>query len=116
MDKEKVISNINALANGVNPNTGEVINEGIFNDPEIVRTLFHCLDLIRNPEPEKKKNLPENAGKPWTAENDADLIKKFGETTDINLIMKDFKRTKSSIIARLAKLGLIDKDKSPFEY
>ena len=116
MNLEKVLSNLSALANGVNPQTGEIIDEGIFNDPEIIRTLFHAVELIKSQPSPKKKVLPENAGKKWDVEEDEKLVNLFKETQEISLIMNEMKRTKASIISRLAKLGLIDMDKHPFVY
>ena len=118
MNKEKVLYNLNALASGVNPKTGEIINEMVFNDPEIIRTLFHAIELIKNPTSTrtKSKYLPENAGKKWELEDDQKLTILFRDNQDINSLMSEMKRTRASILSRLAKLGLINKDEDPFGY
>ncbi|QQX78607.1 hypothetical protein JK628_13565 [Shewanella sp. KX20019] len=73
---------IEALANGINPLTGEALpEESPYNSPEIIRALFSTLEFIKHPakkQPKVKKTLeqkqaenlenglPKNAGLPWT--------------------------------------------------
>ena len=56
------------LADGVNPLTGEVLPpEDSCNQPEVIRAFHVILSVL----PEKpRKSQPENAGKPWTSEDE----------------------------------------------
>ena len=64
------------LADGVNPLTGEVLSsEDSCNQPEVIRAFHVILSVL----PEKKqKSQPENAGKPWTSEDERVLAAMYG--------------------------------------
>lgn len=54
------------------------------------------------------KALPENAGKPWTPEDDQTLSHMFEEGRSKKEICTYFKRTEGSIASRLVRLGEIN--------
>ena len=66
------------LADGVNPMTGEVLpGSDSCNQVEVVRAIHAVLKHI-DLEPEKpKRPQPENAGKPWTEEDEEVLSRMF---------------------------------------
>lgn len=96
-----------ALADGVDPLTGELLPEdSVCNKADIVRA-FHC---ILKELPEKKtqnKQQPENHGKPWTEEDDATLCCMFDSGYTKKELCAHFKRTQGGIAARLIRLGKI---------
>lgn len=98
---------ITALADGINPVTGEILpSECVCNNAEVVRAFY---TVLRNIDPiVKKKEVSENAGKPWTKEDDELLKKMFKEGARKKDLQEHFKRSPGSINARLARLGLID--------
>lgn len=55
---------------------------------------------------EPKANY-ENAGKPWTPEDDSQLTQLYKQRKNIHELSWIFKRSKTSITSRLEKLGLI---------
>lgn len=65
------------LADGVNPLTGEVLPpEDSCNQPEVIRAFHVILSVL----PEKKqKSQSENAGKPWTSEDERVLAAMYDE-------------------------------------
>ena len=107
MNIERAKEIISILAEGIDPITGEVLpDECICNKPEVIRA-FYC---ILNEKNIKSKALsPENAGKPWTEENDVELTSLYNSGMKKSELQKHFKRTSASIEARLLKLGLMIK-------
>ena len=52
------------MADGIDPFTGELLPQNhVCNQPEMIRAFHELLNVIPWPQ---KKNLPRNAGKPWT--------------------------------------------------
>ena len=106
MDINKAKELVSALAEGVNPLTGEVLPQGhVCNQVEIVRAFYTLLCATK---PEKERAVLENAGKPWSSEADEELKTRYLSGEKISSLSKYFQRTRGSIESRLAKLGLID--------
>lgn len=77
MELSKAIKIVRLLSEGIDPETGEVLErENIFNNPQVVRALFVAVNALERVEKieSRKSNLPSNAGKAWTAEEDKSLI------------------------------------------
>lgn len=112
MQLENAIKIVNALANGVDIYTGEIYpEESPYQKPQVIRALFMALDVLKNEynRAKKKRKLPENAGKPWTEDQDKNLLELYNEGKEINEIAKMHKRTRYSIEARLEKFGKISR-------
>ena len=106
MDINRAKAIISTLAEGVDPTTGEVLpDNSVCNKGEIVRALYTVLNCLD--EKKSKKNLPANAGKPWSAEEDERLLTAYRKGNSRSEISRAHQRTKGSIVARLAKLGEI---------
>lgn len=98
---------ISALAEGVDPTTGEILPENsVCNKGEIVRAFYAVLNHLDEKKP--KKNLPTNAGKPWTKEDEVLLVSLYRSGTPKREICKTMQRTESGVAARLVHLGIID--------
>ena len=94
-----------SLADGVNPLTGEVLPpEDSCNQADVVRA-FHTILSVLSEKPQKPR--PENAGKPWTSEDDRILAAMYDEGKTHNEMCKYFKRSITAIAARLVLLGKI---------
>lgn len=111
MQLDAALPIVRALADGVNPITGEAYPEhSPYAEPRTLRALYSAVDLMsREVEREKRRErLPANFGKPWTQAEDETLIGEF----DGGLVMIDIARrharTQSSIRLRLEKLGKIE--------
>ncbi len=93
------------LADGINPETGEVLPpEDSCNQPEVIRAFHMILSVLpENP----RKSQPENAGKPWTWEDDCLLSAMYDEGKPCKEICEYFKRSTGGIAARLVQLGKI---------
>ena len=79
MEISGTIEILKALADGIDPETGEVLNgQNPFNQPEVVRALFSAIQVLEKAQRnlERKKNLPARSGQPWTEEESADSTPK----------------------------------------
>lgn len=76
------------------------------NKGETVRALYTVLYTLETSKP--KKELPHNAGKPWTKEDDAELAQNFKEGVSRRERREKFARFFGSITSRLSKLGFTD--------
>lgn len=107
MDINKAKEIISTLAEGVDPTTGEVLpDNSVCNKGEIVRAFYAVLNHLDEKKP--KKNLPANAGKPWTKEDEDLLVKLYHSGAAKGDICKTFQRTETGIAARLVHLGVIE--------
>lgn len=96
------------LADGVNPVTGEVLPEWDgCNQVEIVRAFHTVLKNLESVQEKPKKPQAENAGKPWTEEDEEILCQMFETGCTSREMCKRFGRTKGAIGARLVRLGKI---------
>ena len=98
---------LSTLAEGVDPTTGEILpDNSVCNKGEIVRAFYAILNHLDEKKP--KKNLPANAGKPWTKEDEDLLVGLYRSGTPKRDICKTLQRTATGIAARLVYLGIID--------
>lgn len=107
MDITRAKEIISALAEGVDPTTGEVLpDNSVCNKGEIVRAFYAVLNNLN--EQKSKKNMPANAGKPWTKDDEDLLVSLYHSGTSKKDICKTLQRTATGIAARLVRLGIID--------
>ncbi|BDU40377.1 conserved hypothetical protein [Vibrio nigripulchritudo MADA3029] len=115
---------VEALANGINPQTGEVLpSESPYNSPDVIRALFYTLDFVKNPPKKATKvkksleqkqednvanGLPKNAGLPWSQEQRDDLRTQFISGVGITVLAENHGRTNGAITSELKKQGLIE--------
>ena len=111
MSPNEAKSIIEALANGVDPETGEVLSaQSVFN-PQVIRALFiakNALDSLAKRE-QREKTLPDKAGMAWSKLEDSELLSDFDVGRSIKDIAAKHGRTEGAIAARLIRLGLIKK-------
>jgi hypothetical protein len=112
MSPNEAKSIIETLANGVDPETGEVLSaQSVFNNPQVIRALFiatNALDSLAKRE-KREKTLPGKAGNAWSETEDSELLSAFdagGSIIDISTIHG---RTEGAIASRLIRLGRIKK-------
>ena len=107
MDVLRAKEILEVLADGMNPLTGEVLSkDDSCNQPDIIRALHVAVTQLEK-KVKRTKNLPENAGKPWTEEDDKILAKMFDQHYSERELCAYFKRTKGAIAARLVRIGKI---------
>lgn len=101
---------LRALADGVDPHTGEVFPAGSpYQHADTVRALIAAVSALESAEERaaKKDELPAQAGKPWSDEEDAHLREGFAARTSAGDLAEAHNRTSGAIRSRLARLGLI---------
>ena len=101
---------IDALANGVDPETGEILPaQSTFNNPQVIRALFVSLKALDKAAKrvERDSSLPDNAGRSWPDTEDKELLASFDAGTPVKEIAAQHGRTQGAIAARLIRLGKI---------
>ena len=110
MQLDAALPIVRALADGVNPVTGEAYPEhSPYAEPRALRALFSAVDLMQQEVERQKRRerLPANFGKPWTEGEDAALTGEFDAGATMSEIARKHARTQGSIRLRLEKLGKI---------
>ncbi len=112
MEIQDAINVIRALADGMNPETREVLKEdSICRRPQTVMALNRALAaLVTQQERELKK--PASAGQYWSRSEDKQICEELRKGMDFEEIAKTHNRTVPSIIVRLVKLRKIAPNKS----
>jgi hypothetical protein len=111
MQLDAALPIVRALADGVNPVTGETYPEhSPYAEPRTLRALYSAVDLMaRELEREKRRErLPANFGKPWTEGEDRLLAAEFAAGCPMTEMARKHARTQSSVRLRLEKLGKIE--------
>ena len=122
METAKTLAVLKALADGIDPATGEQFPAGsAYQHPDTVRALFSAISMLDNAAPPASlkpttagKSGPENSGRPWSEEEDARLGKTYDAGKSIEELAGMHKRSKWAIEARLARLGKIPAPPSRF--
>ena len=111
MQLETALPIVRALADGVNPVTGEAYPEhSPYAEPRTLRALYAAVDLLQKEveRERRRERLPANFGKPWTEGEDRALIAEVDAGTPNAAIAAKHQRTLSSVRLRLEKLGKIE--------
>src|SRR5258706_14432188 len=117
MQLQNALPIVRALADGVDPHTGDVFaDQSPYAEPKTLRALFSAVELMeREVEREKRRErLPANFGKPWSEGEDRTLIGEVDAGIQMPGIARKHARTHSSIRLRLEKLGKIEAARTPF--
>lgn len=110
MQLEAALPIVRALADGVNPITGEAYpDQSPYAEPRTLRALYAAVDIMEKEfaREKRKERLPANFGKPWTEGEDRSLLGEFDSGIDLADIARRHQRTVSSVRLRLEKLGKI---------
>ena len=125
VDETRTVAILSALANGVNPLTGEIFGtDSPYQQTEVVRALFAALERFKLVEPAQPKpgpnpnsnpdqkpkqkvraDAPSNVGKPWSEEEDRRLLAGFDRGRKPAELAREFGRTLAGIEARLERHG-----------
>lgn len=111
MQLEAALPIVRALADGVNPITGEVYPEhSPYAEPRTLRALYTAVDVLEKEveRGRRRDKLPANFGKPWTETEDTALVGEFDAGTPLGVMATKHQRTQSSVRLRLEKLGKIE--------
>ena len=125
MDINQSIKILEALANGIDPTTGEKFPaHSPYNNPEVIRGLYHALEIIRKRKQKSKmsleekqqvnvnKGLPRNAGLPWVDEQREYVAINFKQGETVDQLALKLERTRGAIIAELERQNLVSQEQA----
>ena len=105
---------IETLAQGIHPLTGEAMPEDSpYNAPPVIRALHavaRALDTAPaagDEPPRPRRPPPPNAGKVWSAQEDAALEIAFDAGIPLKQVAQELGRTAFAVEQRLVKLGKV---------
>jgi hypothetical protein len=111
MDDARALATLQALANGIDPVTGTIFPaDSPYQHPDTVRALYHAIRALEAGASKPKqpaRNLPGNSGKPWSPDEDAQLVSAFAAGRSMEALAATHGRTRFAIEARLARLGKV---------
>ncbi len=111
MEQAQALAIVKSLANGVDPESGEVFPaEGAYQRPQTVRALFAAAEALeRAAQFERRKaQLPAKTGEPWTEDEDRKLLAAFDSGRALQELAAAHERTMGAVRARLLKYGRIN--------
>ena len=112
MEKQTALHIVQALAQGIDPHTGETFAaDSPYQHPDTVRALFEAAQALAGSSTERPRPARatlENAGKPWSDEEDQSLIDAFDAGKRIPELAEQYRRSRAAIQARLVLLGKLD--------
>lgn len=111
MDSAQALSVVRSLANGVDPESGEVFPaESAYQRPQVVRALYEAATALERIErfERRKSQLPQNTGEPWSEDEDRRLLAAFDAGRALQELAAAHERTMGAVRARLLKYGRIN--------
>ena len=106
MEIKRAAELLRGLADGVDPMTGRPLpDENVYNCPEIIRAL-HC--VLRELQERADGTAAVNAGRNWSAEEEARLLQEYSAGLAIEVIARRHGRSAGAIETRLSELGQRD--------
>lgn len=111
MDAAQALAVIRSLANGVDPQSGEVFPaDSAYQRPDVVRALYEGAAALARIErfDRRKAQLPQKTGAPWSEDEDRKLLSLFDAGRSIQELAATHERTAGAVRARLLKYGRIN--------
>ena len=108
MESAQALAVVRSLANGVDPETGEVFPaEGAYQRPQTVRALYEATYALEKLAIRERRmaQLPAKTGEPWTENEDRKLLASFDAGHALGDLASAHQRTQTGIRARLVKYG-----------
>jgi hypothetical protein len=109
MDNEQAHKIISALADGCDPTTGEKVEDSVLQHADVIRALHiavRALETSARPKAQRSRaRMAAKAGKPWTDDEDRELLEKFDAGQTLQQLAQTHDRTPAGIHARLVRHG-----------
>lgn len=108
MDAAQALAVVRSLANGVDPESGEVFPpESTYQRPQTVRALYEAATALEHVErfERRKAQMPAKTGEPWTEHEDRKLLSAFDAGRALQELASAHERTMGGVRARLVKYG-----------
>jgi hypothetical protein len=111
MDQTQALAIVRSLANGVDPESGEVFApDSAYQRPQVVRALYQAAAALERIErfERRRAQMPQKTGEPWTEEEDRKLLAAFDAGRALQELAAAHERTMGAVRARLLKYGRIN--------
>ncbi len=111
MDAAQALAVVRSLANGVDPEDGEVFTaESPYQKPIVVRALYEAANALERIERFERRRLqmPPKTGEPWTEDEDRKLLSAFDAGRALQELASAHERSMGAVRARLLKYGRIN--------
>ena len=111
MDAAQALAVVRSLANGVDPESGEVFAaESPYQRPQVVRALYEAATALERQEryDRRRQQMPVKTGEPWSEEDDRKLLGAFDAGRALQELAAAHERTMGAVRARLLKYGRIN--------
>ena len=108
MNQSEALQVVRTLANGVDPQSGEVFApESPYQRADTVRALFLAAQALETAErfERRKAQLPPKTGQPWSEDEDRKLLAGFDSGRGLVELAAAHERTQTGVRARLVKYG-----------
>lgn len=109
METGNAIKIIMALANGINPRTGEGFSEkSPYRNPQTIQALLVAIEGLKQiKSAEERQKSPKNAGEYWKDDEDLQLISAFDAGEKVSQLAKKHQRSRGAIVSRLLMHGRV---------
>ena len=109
MEEARALAIVSALASGVNPLTGELFTvDSPYQSPDVIRALYSAVRALESAG-RRRTRAPSatsgNAGKPWSEDEDRQLLSGFDGGRPLAELAQVHGRTRGGIQARLIRHG-----------
>ena len=111
MEQAQALGVVRSLANGVDPETGEVFPaDSAYQRPLVVRALYEAAAALERMErfERRKAQMPAKTGEAWTEDEDRKLLAGFDAGRALQELAAAHERTMGAVRARLLKYGRIN--------
>ena len=111
MDQAQALAIVRSLANGVDPESGEVFTpDSAYQRPQVVRALSAAAAALERIErfERRRQQRPPKTGEPWSEEEDRKLLAAFDGGRALQELAAAHERTMGAVRARLLKYGRIN--------
>lgn len=110
MQYDTALMILQALADGIDPDTGEILpSDHLLLRPEVIRALYTACAALSQPVFDERvksprvRTSPTNAGVAWTREEDDRLLAAFDGGATVGQLAKAHERSRRAIEIRLAR-------------
>jgi len=112
MELERAIEIVKKLADGIDPFSGKRFpSSSPYQQADTIRALHLALEGLKKLK--RSTSQKTGPGRPWSEDEEQELLRQFDNKIDVEQIAKDHDRTKGAIWARLEKLGRIQRKDFP---
>lgn len=111
MDQHQALAIVRSLANGVDPESGDVFPpESAYQRPSVVRALYEAaMALEKSARYEQRRgSMPAKTGQAWNEDEDRKLLAAFDAGRALQELAAAHERTMGAVRARLLKYGRIN--------